>query len=72
MQTQKSRKQTTSCNSGPSLSLKKSQLNVSGGGVFYEKAKSRRQRYRLALMSSGDSVNAIPLGKSRKKTGSVW
>jgi hypothetical protein len=44
--------------------IQDSNLNVSAGGVFYEKAKSRRQRHRLALMSSDQSSDAVALGKS--------
>mmetsp|Transcript_18364 Transcript_18364/g.21955 ORF Transcript_18364/g.21955 Transcript_18364/m.21955 type:complete len:135 (+) Transcript_18364:32-436(+) len=47
------------------LILSKSNLNVSARGVLYENAKSRSQRHRLALMSSGQSSDAVPLGKRR-------
>jgi len=59
---------TASSNDDPSgnLILSKSNLNVSAGGVFYENAKSRRQRTRLALMSSGQSADAVPLGGKRR------
>ena len=45
-----------------SLTLEKSSMNVSAGGIFYEKAKSRRARHRLALRDNSET--AVPLGKS--------
>ena len=49
------------------LYLQKSNLNVSAGRKFYEKAKSRRSRHRLALMTSDQSSDAVPLGKGGKR-----
>ncbi len=49
------------------LKIQKSNLNASAGGEIYEKAKSRRHRHRLALMSSDQSSKAVPLGKSGKR-----
>lgn len=49
------------------LHLKPSKLNVSAGRVIYEKARSRRERHRLALMSSDHSSDAMPLGKSGRR-----
>lgn len=49
------------------LHVKKSDLNISAGGVIYERAKSRRQRHRLALMASEQCISdAVPLGTSGK------
>ena len=55
-----------------SLELQKKCLNISGGGVFYERAASRRERHRNALMASQDMAGAVPLGqlgrsKNKKK-----
>eukprot|EP00957_Ditylum_brightwellii_P191880 14607264-Ditylum_brightwellii.AAC.1 len=49
--------------------LKHSNLNVSAGGNIYERAKSRRERHRQALMSSNNTAldSAIPLGRSGKR-----
>lgn len=54
----------------PTIELAKNNLNVSRGGKFYERAKSRRSRHRDALMSTGDSKAAVPLGKSRRRSSS--
>lgn len=54
----------------PTIELAKKNLNVSRGGSLYERAKSRRSRHREALMSSGDSEAAVPLGKSRRLSSS--
>ena len=43
----------------------RNQLNVSGGGIPYEKAKSRRTRTRAALDQSGNQEAAVPLGNRR-------
>ena len=48
------------------IKLKQSNLNSSAGGTIYERAKSRRERHRLALMSSQNSAGAITLGRSKK------
>ena len=45
------------------------QLNISGGGEVYEKAKSRRVRQKTALEQSGNQNAAVALGK--RKSGSV-
>jgi hypothetical protein len=45
-----------------SLKLEKSSMNVSAGGIFYEKVKSRRARHRLALRDNSET--AVPLGKA--------
>lgn len=42
------------------------QLNVSARGVFYEKAKSRRVRQRVALEQSGSQQSAVALGAGRR------
>jgi len=44
------------------LTLEKSSMNVSAGGRFYEKAKSRRARHRLALCDNSET--AVPLGRA--------
>ena len=47
------------------------QLNVSGGGNIYEKAKSRQIRQKVALEQSGAHYSAVALGKSKQRSGSV-
>mmetsp|Transcript_10545 Transcript_10545/g.26608 ORF Transcript_10545/g.26608 Transcript_10545/m.26608 type:complete len:372 (+) Transcript_10545:200-1315(+) len=49
----------------------RNQLNVSGFGHFYEKAKSRRSRQKVALEQSGAQDSAVALGKSKQRNGSV-
>jgi len=44
------------------------QLNISAGGVFYEKAKSRRIRQKASLEQSGNAKAAVALGLGRKKS----
>jgi len=46
----------------------KKQLNVSSGGAFYEKAKSRRTRQKAALEQSGNQDSAVALGKSKPRS----
>jgi hypothetical protein len=43
--------------------LRQENLNVSAGGVFYERAASRRSRHRLALQAS--CQDAVPLKRKR-------
>jgi len=42
------------------------QFNVSARGAFYEKAKSRRVRQRVALEQSGSQQSAVALGAGRR------
>lgn len=44
------------------------QLNISGGGAIYEKAKSRRIRQKASLEQSGNAKAAVALGLGRKKS----
>eukprot|EP00978_Attheya_sp_CCMP212_P030127 scaffold109765_cov56-Attheya_sp.AAC.1 len=63
------RRQEKKCSRPPSpeKELQGSNLNISAGGVFYENARSRRERHRVVLMSSDRSSDAVPLGKSGKR-----
>ena len=44
--------------------LQRKNLNVAAGGVFYEKAQSRRERHRAALAET--AVEAVALGRRRR------
>jgi hypothetical protein len=46
------------------LELDHMNLNVSAGGEFYERAKSRRQRHRQVLMARVAEDTMIPLGRT--------
>jgi hypothetical protein len=52
-------------NNAVSTVLDKRNLNVSAGGVLYEKASSRRQRHRAALAIHADTSCIIPLSRKR-------
>lgn len=45
----------------------KQHLNIACDGKFYEKAKSRRVRQRVALQQSGDKEEAVALGKTKNR-----
>jgi hypothetical protein len=45
------------------LQLKPYNMNISAGGSYYEKARSRRERHRLVLMQQQQTDNVIPLGR---------
>jgi len=49
-----------------SVALNEKNLNVSAGGAIYERAKSRRERHRNALL--GDAETAKPLRRSGTQT----
>jgi hypothetical protein len=53
-----------------SQKLDEKNLNVSVRGHFYEKASSRRNRHRVALLASGSANEAVPLALLRRRSSS--
>jgi hypothetical protein len=53
-----------------SQKLDEKNLNVPVRGHFYEKASSRRNRHRVALLASGSANEAVPLALLRRRSSS--